>query len=90
MSHYAMLPRLAANAGFDGRSIVRKELHSLRLPLEPFTLSEKTVFSSDLSLSWNVLDFGCRTSGEKQAADDILIAEEERRRVAIESSKMYV
>ena len=39
-------------------------------------------FSADLSLSWNVLDFGLSYIRAKQAADDVLIADEERRRVA--------
>ena len=50
--------------------------------IQPFTSSEKNVFSADLSLSWNVLDFGLSYIRAKQAADDVLIAEEERRRVA--------
>ena len=86
LSHYAMLPRLAANAGFDGRNNfsggVGHSLISGQDNLEPFTSSEKNVFSADLSLSWNVLDFGLSYIRAKQASDDVLIAEEERRRVA--------
>ena len=86
LSHYAMLPRLAANAGFDGRNNfsggVAQSLITGRQVLEPFTSSEKNIFSADLSLSWNVLDFGMSYIRAKQAADDVLIAEEERRRVA--------
>lgn len=86
LSHYAMLPRLAANAGFDGRSNytggVAQSLLTGRQLLEPFTSAEKNIFSADLSLSWNVLDFGLSYIRAKQAADDVLIADEERRRVA--------
>lgn len=86
LSHYAMLPRLAANAGFDGRSNftggLAQSLLTGRQVLEPFTSAEKNIFSGDLSLSWNVLDFGLSYIRAKQAADDVLIAEEERRRVA--------
>ena len=86
LSHYAMLPRLAANAGFDGRSNfaggLAQSLITGRQILEPFTSAEKNIFSADLSLSWNVLDFGMSYIRAKQAADDVLIAEEERRRVA--------
>ncbi|HKQ36216.1 MAG TPA: TolC family protein [Nitrospiraceae bacterium] len=86
LSHYAMLPRLAANAGFDGRSNYSGGSVA-RLPeitpfFTPFTSSDKNVFSADLSLSWNVLDFGMSYIRAKQAADDVLIADEERRRVA--------
>lgn len=86
LSHYAMLPRLAANAGFDGRNNfpggVAQSLLTGRQVLEPFTSVERNIFSADLSLSWNVLDFGLSYIRAKQAADDVLIAEEERRRVA--------
>jgi len=86
LAHYAMLPRLAANAGFDGRDNytggVARSLITGNQVLEPFTSSEKNVFSADLSLSWNVLDFGMSYIRAKQASDDVLIAEEERRRVA--------
>ena len=86
LSHYAMLPRLAANAGFDGRNNytggVARSLLTGREVLEPFTSAQKNIFSADLSLSWNVLDFGLSYIRAKQAADDVLIAEEERRRVA--------
>ncbi len=86
LSHYAMLPRLAANAGFDGRSNfaggVAQSLITGRQVLEPFTSAQKNIFSADLSLSWNVLDFGLSYIRAKQAADDVLIAEEERRRAA--------
>ncbi len=86
LSHYAMLPRLAANAGFDGRNNfsggVGQSLVTGAQNLTPFTSSEKNIFSADLSLSWNVLDFGLSYIRAKQAADDVLIAEEERRRVA--------
>lgn len=86
LSHYAMLPRLAANAGFDGRSNFSggqaRSLTTGREVVEPFTSAEKNIFSADLSLSWNVLDFGLSYIRSKQAADDVLIAEEERRRVA--------
>lgn len=86
LSHYAMLPRLAANAGFDGRNNfpggVAQSLLTGRQVLEPFTSTERNIFSADLSLSWNVLDFGLSYIRAKQAADDVLIADEERRRVA--------
>jgi len=86
LSHYAMLPRLAANAGFDGRNNFiggfARSLITGNQVLEPFTSSERNVFSGDLSLSWNVLDFGMSYIRAKQAADDVMIAEEERRRVA--------
>jgi len=86
LSHYAMLPRLAANAGFDGRNNftggIARSLITGEQILQPFTSADKNIFSADLSLSWNVLDFGLSYIRAKQASDDVLIAEEERRRVA--------
>ena len=62
LSHYAMLPRLAVNAGFDGRSNysggTARSLITGQQQIQPFTSSERNVFSSDFALSWNVLDFG--------------------------------
>ena len=76
LSHYAMLPRLAANAGFDGRNNfpggVAQSLITGRQVLEPFTSVERNIFSADLSLSWNVLDFGLSYIRAKQAADSAL------------------
>ncbi len=87
VSRYELLPRLVANGAYDGRNNFSGgssvSLLSGRQSLEPSTSSEKNVFSSDLSLSWDVLDFGLSYVRAKQAADDVLIAEEERRRVAI-------
>jgi multidrug efflux system outer membrane protein len=61
LSHYAMLPRLAANAGFDGRDNftggIARSLITGQQQIQPFTSAEKNIFSADLSLSWNVLDF---------------------------------
>jgi len=86
LAHYNMLPRLAANAGFDGRSNfsggLAESLLTRRQILEPFTSADKNIFSADLALSWNVLDFGLSYVRAQQAADDVLIAEEERRRIA--------
>lgn len=53
-----------------------------RQVLEPFTSAERNIFSADLSMSWNVLDFGLSFIRAKQVADDVLIADDERRRVA--------
>lgn len=87
VSRYELLPRLVANGAYDGRNNFSGgssfSLLSGRQSLEPSTSSEKDVFSSNLTLSWDVLDFGLSYIRAKQAADDVLIAEEERRRVAI-------
>ncbi|GJL66644.1 MAG: hypothetical protein NPIRA05_16150 [Nitrospirales bacterium] len=86
LAHYDLLPKLVANAGYDGRSNFSgarsRSLLSGQTSLEPSTSSDKNLYSADLSLSWDVLDFGLSYVRAKQAANDILIAEEEKRRVA--------
>ncbi len=86
LSHHSMLPRLVANGGYDRRSNFSggrsQSLLTGQQSLEASTGSDRGVFTGDLSLSWDVLDFGLSYIRAKQAADDVLIAEEEKRRVA--------
>lgn len=86
LSHHAMLPHIAANAGFDDRDNVSggvaRFLITGHQEIQPVTSVENKFFSADLSLSWNVLDFWLSYIRVKQAADDILIVEEAHRRVA--------
>ncbi|ULA60007.1 MAG: Transporter [Nitrospira sp.] len=87
VAHYSLLPQVAVNAGFDGRNNFAgggaQSLIDGRPILEPFTSMDKNVFSGNLSLSWDVLDFGLSYIRAKQAGDNMLIAEEERRRIAV-------
>ncbi|HNA26133.1 MAG TPA: TolC family protein, partial [Nitrospira sp.] len=87
VAHYTLLPQLSANAGFDGRNSYSgggaQSLLDGRPVLEPFTSSDKNVVSGNLALSWDVLDFGLSYVRAQQAADNVMIAEEERRRIAV-------
>ena len=87
VAHYSLLPQVAVNAGFDGRNNFAgggaQSLLDGRPILEPFTSMDKNVFSGNLSLSWDVLDFGLSYIRAKQAGDNMLSAEEERRRIAV-------
>lgn len=87
VAHYTLLPQLSANAGFDGRNSYSgggaQSLLDGRPVLEPFTSSDKNVVSGNLALSWDVLDFGLSFVRAQQAADNVMIAEEERRRIAV-------
>ena len=88
VSHYSMLPGLVLNTGYTDRSNDAGG-SSRRLPIgtgpitadTPSTSTQKDVFSSDLELSWNVLDFGLSYIRARQAADKILIARENQRKV---------
>ncbi len=85
LANYAMLPGVVANGAYAGRdnyaasssvSVLTK-----RLSLEPSYSQDRNAIVGDLSLSWNVLDFGLSYVRARQAGDGVLIAEEARRRV---------
>jgi len=87
VAHYSLLPQVAANAGFDGRNNfaggVGQAILTGRQAVEPFTSSERNVMSGNLALSWDVLDFGLSFVRAQQAADNVMVAEEEKRRLAV-------
>ncbi len=87
IAHYSLLPQVSANAGFDGRNSfsggVGQSIITGRQAVEPFTSSEKNVTYGNLALSWDVLDFGLSFVRAQQAADNVMIAEEEKRRIAV-------
>ena len=86
LASYDLLPQLVASGGYSGRNnfagASSLSLLSRRQSLEPSTSSERDVFSGDLTLSWDVLDFGLSYVRAKQRADEGLIALEHRRKVA--------
>jgi outer membrane protein TolC len=83
---YEMLPRLVAGAGYasrnndsGGSSIgIEDRVESLR----PSTSQERDRTLANLTFSWNVLDFGVSYYRAQQKADQFLMAEERRRKVA--------
>jgi outer membrane protein TolC len=81
-----MLPQLVASTGYAGRNnfagASSLSLLSGRQSLEPSTSAERDIFNADLGLSWDVLDFGLSYVRAKQRADEVLIAQEGRRKVA--------
>ncbi|MGZ9150074.1 MAG: TolC family protein [Nitrospira sp.] len=87
IAHYSLLPHVSANAGFDGRNNfaggVGQSIITGRQAIEPFTSAEKNITSGNLALSWDVLDFGLSFVRAQQAADNVMIAEEEKRRIAV-------
>ena len=68
LSDMALLPKMAANAGFSSRD-----------PVEPS--SDRKSKTADLNIVWNVLDFGVSYYQAKQTSDRLLIAEENRRKL---------
>lgn len=85
LSRYDMLPRITAQAGYVGRTNTQAsssesiETHSQSL--EPSTSVDRDRRVAELSMVWNVLDFGVSYVTAKQQADRVLIAEERRRKV---------
>ena len=86
LSRYDMLPQLVASGGYAGRNnfsgASSLSLITRRQSLEPSTSSEKNLYTADLTLSWDVLDFGLSYVRAKQKADEVLINQERRRKVA--------
>ncbi|UCF76985.1 MAG: TolC family protein [Betaproteobacteria bacterium] len=86
VSRYDMLPKLVASAGYNTRSNdsggTSVSIIDGRETLSPSTSQERNRWLANAEFSWNVLDFGVSYYRAHQAADEALIAEERRRRVA--------
>ena len=86
VSTYEMLPRLVAGAGYSSRnndsggtSVLIEPPRSVSL--NPSTSQERSHTMSNLSFSWNALDFGVSYLRAQQKADQVLMAEERRLKV---------
>ena len=81
-----MLPSLVANSHYSDRD---KKPHSYSESLtgiksvNPSTSREEQSFTKDIVFSWNILDFGLSYVRAKQAANQAMIAEEQKRKVVI-------
>jgi outer membrane protein TolC len=86
VSRYDMLPKIVASAGYSSRSNdsggTSVSIIDGRETLSPSTSQERQRWLANAEFSWNVLDFGVSYYRAHQAADEALIAEERRRRVA--------
>lgn len=85
LSHYDMLPQLVGSLNYSGRSNdsggISQSLLTGEESLEPSTSSEREFLASDLTLSWDVLDFGLSYIRARQYADEVMLAEENKRKV---------
>lgn len=85
LSRYELLPQYVANLNYDARSnfsgATSRSLLTGRQSLEASTSSERDIYSNELRLSWNILDFGLSYLRAKQAGDNALLAEEQKRKV---------
>lgn len=85
LATFDMLPRMAAEAGYAGRSNVSasssRSIETGSQSLEPSTSQDRDRGVADLTMVWNVLDFGVSYVTAKQQADQRLIVQERRRKV---------
>lgn len=86
-----MLPKLAAQAGLQTRSNVAgsssQSVTTGKQSLEASTSQEMTQRTADLTMSWNVLDFGISYFNAKIQANKTLAAEERRRKVVADITR---
>ncbi|WP_349573555.1 TolC family protein [Azotobacter salinestris] len=85
LARFDMLPRIALEAGYVGRSNISasssRSIETGNQSLEPSTSQERDREVADLTMVWNVLDFGVSYVSAKQQADQRLIVQERRRKV---------
>jgi outer membrane protein TolC len=85
LANIDLLPKVLANAGYVHRNNVEASSSTSiltgRQSLEPSTSSDQLRRSADLTLSWNILDFGVSYFAARQQADRTLIVEEQRRKI---------
>ena len=86
VSTYEMLPKVVAGAGYSSRNNDSSGtsvliLDKSRVSLDPSTSQERSHTTSNLSFSWNALDFGVSYYRAQQKADQVMMAEERRRKV---------
>lgn len=85
VAHFNLLPNAMVNAGFVKRDNYlatgeRDLITGVERP--PTTTStDRQVATSDLTFSWNILDFGLSYIRARQSADKVLIAAEARRKI---------
>ncbi|WP_370276895.1 TolC family protein [Pontibacterium sp.] len=84
LAHYDMLPELVASAGYTSRSnqALSRSVDSNGNASNTFSTSQdRSITSASLGTVWNVLDFGVSYYQAQQTADQVLIAEQRRRKI---------
>ncbi|PKM13833.1 MAG: transporter [Gammaproteobacteria bacterium HGW-Gammaproteobacteria-5] len=85
LATFDMLPRMALSAGYAGRNNVSasssQSVNTGTQSLEPSTSQDRDRGVADLTMVWNVLDFGVSYVSAKQQGDQRLIVQERRRKV---------
>ncbi len=85
LATFDMLPRMALSAGYAGRNNISasssQSIETGTQSLEPSTSQDRDRSVADLTMVWNVLDFGVSYVSAKQQGDQRLIVQERRRKV---------
>jgi outer membrane protein TolC len=85
LAYYAMLPGAVVNSGYAQRnndlSSGERNLVTGHETAPRTTSRERNSTTSDMTFSWNILDFGLSYVRARQSADKVLIAAELRRKV---------
>jgi outer membrane protein TolC len=85
LAHYSLLPGAVANSGFARRdndlSSGERNIFNGAETAPRTTSRERNSNTSDVTFSWNILDFGLSYIRARQSADKVLIAAEARRKV---------
>lgn len=85
VANVSMLPQIVTSAGYVSRSNTSasssQSVTTGTQSLETSTSQERHRRTVDLSLTWNILDFGVSYVSAKQQADRALVAAERRRKV---------
>ncbi|WP_250530148.1 TolC family protein [Caballeronia sp. ATUFL_F1_KS4A] len=86
VSTNALLPQLVASAGYTDRSNdsggTSIGIEDRQVSLRPSTSEQRYHKLASLGLTWNLIDFGMAYYRTQQRSDQILMAEERRRKVA--------
>lgn len=85
LASFDMLPRMALDAGYVGRNNTSgsssQNVRTGEQSLVPSTSQDRDRRVADLTMVWNVLDFGVSYINAKQQGDQRLIVQERRRKV---------
>ncbi len=85
IDRWDMLPKLTANAGYDEKSepaatLSRDSITQTTSTSNPSYSADRFSKTADLTMSWNMLDFGLTYYTAKSNADRALVATERRRK----------
>jgi outer membrane protein TolC len=85
LSRLDLLPKAALNGAFLARNNVdassSQSIATGQQSLVPSTSQDQSRWIADLTLSWNLLDFGVSYINARQQGDRILVVDEQRRKV---------